>query len=348
MSTVNARAFSAAQDFLLGAKKFWTTQMYPQLQEQERALACGTKVPVQERMQGNDLYPFYAWMERHLQRMKYAGRYGLVPWHDTQRPALEAALAQVDVPTVPHFAVPAYYTSFDVHQHPGGLMGDSLAGFVYERGARSTTPLDKHFDLHHRFTRQVGALTTPRRILDVGCGFGKSTRPFAQQFAQAEVTATDLSMPCLKLARHLDAQENITHVRYLQADACATGLNAGGYDLVTSTMLLHELPASHLADLFVQAHHLLEPGGWTVHLDFLPQVQPGADGFSHFIHAGHAVRNNEPFMQSLAAFDVRGHLQSLGFTDISITPFAENDQALDPHYPYWRFPWAVVQARKAL
>ena len=38
MSTVNARAFSAAQDFLLGAKKFWTTQMYPQLQEQELRL----------------------------------------------------------------------------------------------------------------------------------------------------------------------------------------------------------------------------------------------------------------------------------------------------------------------
>jgi len=271
-----------------------------------------------------------------------------VPWHDTQRPALEAALAPVEVPTVPHFAVPAYYPSFDVHQHPGGLMGDSLAGFVYERGARSTTPLDKHFDLHHRFTRQVSAVTSPQRILDVGCGFGKSTRPFAQQFAQAQVTATDLSMPCLKLARHLDAQENITHVRYLQADACATGLKAGGYDLVTSTMLLHELPTTHLAELFVQAHRLLEPGGWTVHLDFLPQVQPGCDDFTDFIHAGHAVRNNEPYMQSLAAFDLRGHLQSLGFTDIGITPFAENDHALDPSYPYWRFPWAVVQARKPM
>jgi len=223
-----------------------------------------------------------------------------------------------------------------------------LAGFVYVRGARSTTPLDKHFDLHHRFTRQVGALTTPQRILDVGCGFGKSTRPFALQFAQAQVTATDLSMPCLKLAQHLDAQENITHVRYLQADACATGLDDAGYDLVTSTMLLHELPTTHLSELFVQAHRLLEPGGWTVHLDFLPQVQPGADEFTHFMHAGHSVRNNEPFMQSLAAFDLQGHLQSLGFTDISITPFAENDQALAPAYPYWRFPWTVVQARKAL
>ena len=77
MSTVNARAFSAAQDFLLGAKKFWTTQMYPQLREQNQAHTTRTASPVEERVQGNDLYPFYAWMERHLQRMKYAGRYGL-------------------------------------------------------------------------------------------------------------------------------------------------------------------------------------------------------------------------------------------------------------------------------
>lgn len=344
MSTVNARAFSAAQDFLLGAKKFWTTQMYPLLREQ----ALETKTPVAERMQTSDLYPFYAWMERHLQRMKYAGRYGLVPWHETQRPALEAALARQNVPTVAGFQVPAYYPSFDVHQHPGGLMGDSLAGFIYERGARSTTPLDKHFDLHHRFTRQVGAFTIPQRILDLGCGFGKSTRPFAQQFAQAQVTATDLSMPCLKLAQHLDAEENIATVRYLQADACATGLANASYDLVTSTMLLHELPTAHLSELFVQAHRLLEPGGWTVHLDFLPQVQPGADEFTHFIHAGHAQRNNEPYMISLAAFDLKGHLASLGFTDIQIIPFAENDQALSGGYRYWRFPWTVVQARKPL
>jgi ubiquinone/menaquinone biosynthesis C-methylase UbiE len=348
MRTESDRDFSAAQDFLLGAKKFWTTQLYPHLRAQDQAQASITTASAPERIQANDLYAFYAWLERHLQRMKYAGRYGLVPWHGMQRTALEAALAKIEIPTVDHFEIPAYYPSFDVHQHPGGLMGDSLAGFVYERGARSTTPLDKHFDLHHRFTRQVGTLTTPKRILDVGCGFGKSTRPFAQQFAQADITATDLSMPCLKLARHLDARENIKPVRYLQADACATGLAAGGYDLVTSTMLLHELPIAHLTELFVQAHRLLEPGGWTVHLDFLPQVQPGADEFTHFMHAGHSVRNNEPYMQSLAAFDVRDHLQSLGFTDISITPFAENDQALDPSYPYWRFPWAVVQARKPM
>jgi hypothetical protein len=55
MSTANARAFSAAQDFLLGAKKFWTTQMYPQLREQNQAPTIGTASPVDERVQDNDL-----------------------------------------------------------------------------------------------------------------------------------------------------------------------------------------------------------------------------------------------------------------------------------------------------
>lgn len=348
MNHLDGRSFSAAQDFLLGAKKFWTTQMYPLLRQQDQAMAATGAGPVHARMQQSDLYPFFAWMERHLQRMKYAGRYGLAPWHDTQRAELEQHLSAISIDTVPGFALPPYYRSFDVHQHPGGLMGDSLAGFVYERGARSTTPLDKHFDLHHRFTNLIAQWMQPQRILDLGCGFGKSTRPFAQTFAQAQLTATDLSMPCLKLARHLDAKEHIGHVTYLQADACASGLPGARHDLVTSTMLLHELPLPQLRELFAQAYHLLEPGGWTVHLDFLPQVQPGADEFTHFIHAGHSVRNNEPYMQSLAAFDLKDHLQGLGFSDISIEPFAENDQALQADYPFWRFPWTVVKARKPL
>ena len=52
------------------------------------------------------------------------------------------------------FELPDYYRSVDIHQHPGGLWGDEIAGLVYERGARTTTPLmgSAHKDLHHRFT----------------------------------------------------------------------------------------------------------------------------------------------------------------------------------------------------
>ena len=80
--------------------------------------------------------------------------------------------------------------------------------------------------------------------------------------------------------------------------------------------------------------------------DFLPQAQPRGDAFARFIHDGHGRRNNEPFMAPLAKMDLPALLASLGFTEIQILPFAESDGALDPAYPHWRFPWAIICARK--
>ena len=96
-----------------------------------------------------------------------------------------------------------------------------------------------------------------------------------------------------------------------------------------------------------EAARVLKPGGWMVHLDFLPQVQPRADAFSQFIYFGHGRRNNEPFMEPLAHLPLAAWLESLGFTDIVIAPFEEAPGALDPANPNWRFPWAVIRARKA-
>ena len=112
-------------------------------------------------------------------------------------------------------------------------------------------------------------------------------------------------------------------------------------------MLLHELPPPVVKDVLRESARLLKPGGWMAHLDFLPQVQPGADAFSQFIHYGHARRNNEPFMEPLANMDLAALLGELGFTDIALLPFEEAPGALDAASCNWRFPWAVIQARKA-
>ena len=92
---------------------------------------------------------------------------------------------------------------------------------------------------------------------------------------------------------------------------------------------------------------MLKPGGKMVHLDFLPQVQPGADAFSEFMHYGHGERNNEPFMEPLAGMDLKATLERLGCRNIRILPFAEAEGVLDPKYPNWRFPWTLIEAEKA-
>jgi ubiquinone/menaquinone biosynthesis C-methylase UbiE len=345
------RSFAAGQAFTLGVKTFWTTQLFPALRAEYEAAGPADDTPeaVAQKLGHRTLYHYFAWLERHLQRMKYSGRYGLVHWHGRDRAALEAALESHAAALDPQLEMPRYYRSVDIHQHPGGVWGDSLAGYVYERGARSTTPLagQRHQDLHQRLAEKIAALGTPKRLIDLGCGFGKSTRPLAERFPDTAIEAVDLAAPCLRLASRMSADAGLGRIRYVQADARHTAHAPESFDCVTSTMLLHELPPRDIEAAFAEAARVLEPGGWMVHLDFLPQVQPRGDAFAQFIHYGHGRRNNEPFMEPLSRLDVAALLAPLGFTDIAIEPFEESDGALAPDYPHWRFPWTLIRARKS-
>lgn len=354
------RSFVAAQDFLLGAKTYWTTRIYPELRADYERLAAAaparprTAADVAALIGDAVLYRYYAWLERHLQRFKYSGRYGLAPYHGQRRAALEADLDPSGLPPGlldldGELALPKYYTSVDIHQHPGGVWSDEIAGFVYERGARTTTPLlgRNHKDLHGRFTQLVDETgPRPRRLLDMGCGFGKSTQPFCESFEEAEVVGIDLSGPCLKLAARdaarADNERGARNVTFRQMDAARTDFEDGSFDLVTSTMLLHEMPPPALEVLFEEAHRVLAPGGRMVHLDFyhLP------DAFARFIHCGHGRRNNEPYMQPLADMDVKATLEDKGFRNVEIRPFEEADGVLDASYGNWRFPWTVIMAER--
>jgi len=334
--SIDGRGFAAGQAFLLSCKTFWTRVVYPAVREEYDA---GRK------LEESVLYQYYCWLERHLQRFKYSGRYGLQPYHAQDRARLEKSLESAPAELKPDLEYPDYYTRIDIHQHPGGVWSDPIAGFVYERGARSTTPLagKRHRDLHERLTAAaLERAGSPQRLLDMGCGFGKSTKPFYEALQAAEVEAIDLSAPCLRLAARDAGAAGAQRIRFRQMDATRTDFADQSFDLVTSTMLLHELPPAAVERALAEAHRLLRPGAAMVHLDFLPR----ANAFDELIHFGHAQRNNEPFMEPLARMDIASVLGRLGFRDIEIVPFEEADGALDPQYRYWRFPWTLIAARR--
>lgn len=200
----DGRSFVAAQDFLLGVKTHWTTRLYPELAADydAKAQAADTVTDVEEKLGETSTYRIFAFLERHLQRLKYSGRYGIHTWYDaTQRETLARYLDTDDLPQGilaldPDLSLPAYYTGCDIHQHPGGVWSDAIAGAVYERGARSTTPLaaEKHRDLHDRLTDCIVANDPPKQLVDLGCGFGKSTRPLYDALRGAgDVIGVDLA-----------------------------------------------------------------------------------------------------------------------------------------------------------
>lgn len=325
--TIDGRSFAAGQAFLLSAKTWWTRVLFP---------------VVRERYGKDDvLYQYFCWLERHLQRFKYSGRYGLQPYHAQHRERLEKSLEPTRAELKKDFPYPEYYTRIDIHQHPGGVWSDPIAGFVYERGARSTTPLagQRHRDLHQRLTAAaLERCPAPERVLDMGCGFGKSTRPFYEALGGGKVEGIDLSAPCLRLA----ARDASGAARFRQVDAAHTDYPEASFDLVTSTMLLHEMPPAVVEKTLAESARLLKKGGRMVHLDFLP----AADPFSRLIHFGHGRRNNEPFMEPLAGMDLAALLERLGFRDVEIRPFEEAEGTLAPDYRYWRFPWTLISAER--
>jgi len=356
MISVGDRQFEAYQAFLLACKVQWTGKIFPALhtryaEKAERATNAGapprSATDVADLLKDEPLYRSYAWLERHLQRFKYSGRWGMQPVHAASRDVLEAEL---DTPLPeglleldPDFKTPAYFASVDIHQHPGGIWSDPIAAYVYERGGRTTTPmLGKDKDLHTKFTKLVDERKRGKRILDMGCGFGKSTRPFWEDHRDAQVTGVDIAAPCLKFAAHDAAAAQARNVRFLQRDCRKTGLPDASHDVVTSTMLIHEMPPPVIRDTFVEALRVLEPGGLMIHLDFIPADDP----FLHFLHYGHGRRNNEPYMEPMVKMDVKQTMRDLGFRNVETIEFEESPGALAARYQRWRFPWTVIVGEK--
>jgi ubiquinone/menaquinone biosynthesis C-methylase UbiE len=356
MMTVGDRQFDAYQAFVLGCKVHWTSKIFPALhglytEKAERARNAG-KPPQSARdaaalLDEETLYRSYAWLERHLQRFKYSGRWGLEPVHAQNRAVLEQALA-APVPDGlleldPDLKVPTYFAAVDIHQHPGGVWSDAIAGFVYERGARTTTPLlGKDKDLHYRFTDIVRARNAGKRVVDLGCGFGKSTRPFWENDRDAQVIGVDIAAPCLKLAAQDAAAAQARNVRFLQRDSRKTGLPDASQDVVTSTMVIHEMPPPVVKETFAESYRLLDKGGVAIHLDFIAPKDP----FLEFVHFGHGRRNNEPYMEPLVKMDVAQAMRDVGFRRVEVMEFEEMDGALAARYQRWRFPWTVIVGEK--
>jgi SAM-dependent methyltransferase len=82
---------------------------------------------------------------------------------------------------------------------------------------------------------QAAAARPGEQVLDIGCGTGVTTEPFARAVAPGgHVTGVDISQPMLDAARRRMAERGITNVTLLLADAQVHALPAAAFDLLTS------------------------------------------------------------------------------------------------------------------
>jgi ubiquinone/menaquinone biosynthesis C-methylase UbiE len=157
------------------------------------------------------------------------------------------------------------------------------------------------------------------------------------------VAGVDLSAPILRLA-HLRAVETGLAIEFHQENAETLSFPDASFDVVTATMVLHELPSPALCRVLREARRVLRPGGGLVFLDFY-DVPGGAVG--RFFHLGHASRNAEPYMRTLCEMDLAHEMRAAGFRSVAIEAFEEQDGALaggDKLPGAWRLPWTTIVA----
>ena len=329
----------AALDFALMLRRRWADVLYPQLRaEFDAAPAAGA---IAETVHGLASYPLFAWTERGAQQMMWRAVSDAVAADDLPEATNGPATLQLD----PELMLPAWYTGTDIHLQPGGIWSSAASARIYELGAQLVM-LGENDDyaFHCLFTATAVPARVYRSIVDLGCGFGKSTWSLKQTFPTARVIGVDIAAPCLALARQLSDERGLA-IDFVQADASSTKLAAGSVDLVTATMLIHELPLDHLTALFAEIARILQPGGQLRILDF----HATGDAFRDLAMIEHGVRNLEPFMPPMMAADTVGMAVSAGLTGVGWQAFDERGTGLLPDLTWprrreWHFPWAVLSA----
>ena len=225
----------------------------------------------------------------------------------------------------PHMDIPAY-ARHEIHIQPGGYVGDPFAGYIYHYGTNSfyvgISTFYTGMSLTGNNQDQVHEATASRlplpedgkvnRILDMGCGVGQLTVALQERFPEAEVWGIDVGAPMVRYA-HFRGNRLGSKANFAQRLAEATQFPDNYFDLTTSYIMHHEVPAEISRKVIAEAQRVTRPGGVFYPIDF---ISGGIKARAHSMYArwwDHRW-NNEVWTLDYHAMDFSAEIAQRGFT----------------------------------
>ena len=194
---------------------------------------------------------------------------------------------------------PNYY-----HQDFHGLQGGYLtpvAAVTYDMVTAWASPPNEAWLRGQLIARIVGQ---PQRILDLGCGTGSTTVKLKRAFPSAEVIGIDLS-PYMLVMANVKAQQQGADILWRQSLAESTTWESDSFDLITASMLFHEMPPITAQAVLREAMRLCKSGGQVITLDGNQNRLRRAQWLIKLFQ--------EPYSQVYAAESVENWMKELGY-----------------------------------
>jgi demethylmenaquinone methyltransferase/2-methoxy-6-polyprenyl-1,4-benzoquinol methylase len=113
----------------------------------------------------------------------------------------------------------------------------------------------------HQLPLQGLTIASETKVLDLCCGSGQATR-FLVQYSQ-DVTGLDVSPVSLERARG-----NVPQAQYVEALAEEMPFGNNQFDLVHTSVAMHEMKPKQLQQIFQEVYRVLKPGGVFAMVDF--------------------------------------------------------------------------------
>jgi ubiquinone/menaquinone biosynthesis C-methylase UbiE len=203
----------------------------------------------------------------------------------------------------PTLTYPDYYRSQNFHGIEGGYLTIGAA-VSYDPITQYALPPNEGWVRQSLVDRIQGQ---PRRILDLGCGTGTTTRMLKTAFPQAEVIGIDLS-PYMLIVAEDKAREAGLAIAWKHGNAEQTGFANASFDLVTASLLFHETPPSISENILREAFRLLTVGGEAIVLDGNQAVLRHTTWLTEIFE--------EPYIKDFAAGSVDAWMGSAGFGNL--------------------------------